>query len=69
MLNFFAIVLIIFLGILSLKTNLSEPIFVIGHQLNASLLIAILTSLICRNPYFNQRTNQTFNSAIVGLNS
>ena len=59
----------IVLGILSLKTNLSEPVFVIGHQLNASLLIAILTSLIFRNPYLNKKINQPFNSVIVGLNS
>ena len=59
----------IFLGIISLKTNLSEPIFVIGHQLNASLLIAILTSLIFRNPDLNQKINQSFNSLIVGSNS
>ncbi len=59
----------IVLGILSLKTNLSEPIFVIGHQLNASLLIAILTSLIFRNPYLNKKINPPFNSVIVGLNS
>ena len=59
----------IFLGILSLKTNLTEPVFVIGHQLNASLLIAILTSLIFRNPYLNKKLNQPLNSVIVGLNS
>ena len=59
----------ILLGILSLKTNLSEPVFVIGHQLNASLLIAILTALIFRNPYLNKKINPQFNSVIVGLNS
>ena len=58
----------IVLGILSLKTNLSEPVFVIGHQLNASLLIAILTSLIFRNPYLNKNTNNPLNTAILGLN-
>ncbi len=57
------------LGILSIRTNLSEPLFVIGHQLNASLLIATLTSLIFRNPYKNKKINQPFNSVIVGLNS
>ena len=59
----------ILLGVLSLRTNLSEPLFVIGHQLNASLLIATLTSLIFRNPYLNKKINQPFNSVIVGLNS
>ena len=57
------------LGVLSLRTNLSEPLFVIGHQLNASLLIATLTALIFRNPYLNKKINQPFNSVIVGLNS
>ena len=57
------------LGVLSLRTNLSEPLFIIGHQLNASLLIATLTSLIFRNPYLNKKINQPFNSVIVGLNS
>ena len=36
------------LGVLSLKTNLNEPIFIIGHQLNSSLFIAILTTLILK---------------------
>tara|TARA_Y100000766_G_scaffold83760_1_gene71209 strand:+ start:1261 stop:2118 length:858 start_codon:yes stop_codon:yes gene_type:complete len=59
----------IILGILSIKTNLSEPIFIIGHQLNASLLISILTTLIFRNPCLNKKINQPFNSVIVGFNS
>ncbi len=58
----------IVLGVISLKTNLSEPVFVIGHQLNASLLIAILTSLIFKNP-LNRKINQPLNSVILGLNS
>jgi len=66
---FFLVISQIVLGIISLKTNLSEPIFVIGHQLNASLLIAILTTLIFRNPYLDKKNNQPFNSLIVGLNS
>ena len=59
----------IVLGILSIKTNLSEPIFIIGHQLNASLLISILTTLIFRNPCLDKKINQPFNSVIVGFNS
>ena len=66
---FFLLISQVILGILSLKSNLSEPVFVIAHQLNASLLIAILTSLIFRNPYLNKKINQPFNSLIVGLNS
>ena len=59
----------IVLGIFSLKTSLSEPAFVIGHQLNASLLIAILTALIFRNPSLNKKIDKSFNSVIVSLNS
>ena len=58
----------IFLGVLSLKTNLNEPIFIIGHQLNASLLIAILTTLIFRNPFFKKELNPSLNSQMVGIN-
>ena len=32
----------IILGVLSLKTNLNEPIFIIGHQLNASLFLSLI---------------------------
>ncbi len=49
------------LGVLSLKTNLNEPIFIIGHQLNASLFIAILTTLIFRNPFTKKGLNQSLN--------
>ena len=58
----------IFLGVLSIRTNLNEPIFIIGHQLNASLLVAILTTLIFRNP-FKKELNNSLNSQIVGINS
>ena len=57
------------LGVLSLKTNLSEPIFIIGHQLNASLFIAILTTLIFRNPFTKKGLNHSLNSQMVGINS
>jgi len=59
----------IFLGVLSLKTNLNEPIFIIGHQLNASLFIAILTTLIFRNPFAKKDLNHSLNSQLVGINS
>ena len=58
----------IVLGVLSLKTNLNEPIFIIGHQLNASLLVAILTTLIFRNPFFKKELNTSLNSQMVGIN-
>ena len=50
------------LGFLSLKTNLYEPIFIIGHQLSASLLIAILTTLIFRNPFTKKGLYNSLNS-------
>ena len=59
----------IVLGVLSLKTNLNEPIFIIGHQLNASLFIAILTTLIFRNPFTKKGLNHSLNSQMVGINS
>jgi len=57
------------LGVLSLKTNLNEPIFIIGHQLNASLFIAILTTLIFRNPFTKKGLNHSLKSQMVGINS
>ena len=59
----------IVLGVLSLKTNLNEPIFIIGHQLNASLFIAILTTLIFKNPFFKEDLNHSLSSQIIGVNS
>jgi len=56
------------LGVLSLKTNLNEPIFIIGHQLNASLFIAILTTLIFRNPFTKKNLNHSLNPQTVGIN-
>ena len=58
----------IVLGVLSLKTNLNEPIFIIGHQLNASLLVAILTTLIFRNPFLEKELKPSLNSQMVGIN-
>ena len=39
----------IFLGVLSLKTNLNQPLLIVSHQLVASLLIANLSTLVFRN--------------------
>ena len=59
----------IVLGVLSLKTNLNEPIFIIGHQLNASLFIAILTTLIFKSPFTKSNLDHSLNSQMVGINS
>ena len=66
---FFLLISQIVLGVLSLKTNLNEPIFINGHQLNASLLVAILTTLIFRNPFLKKDLNPSLNSQMVGINS
>ena len=58
----------IVLGVLSIKTNLNEPIFIVFHQLNASLLIAILTTLIFRNPLLKKELTPPLTSPIVGIN-
>ena len=65
---FFLLISQVSLGVLSLKTNLNEPIFIIGHQLNASLLIAILTTLIFRNPFLKKELSPSLNSSIIGIN-
>ena len=57
------------LGVLSIKTNLNEPIFIIGHQLNASLFIAILTTLLFRNPFIKKGLNHSLNPQTVGIYS
>lgn len=38
------------LGMLTLSVGLSKPLLTIGHQLVASLLVALLAALICRRP-------------------
>ncbi len=43
------------LGVLSLKTNLNQPLLIVSHQIVASLLIANLSTLVFRNQY------ETFN--------
>ena len=57
------------LGIFSLQTNLNKPIFIIGHQINSSLFISILTTLIFRNPFTKKYIDQSLNSEMVGINS
>ena len=65
----FLLITQISLGIFSLKTNLNEPILIVSHQLNASLIIAILTTLIFRNPVSEIEIKPSLNSSILGINS
>ena len=57
------------LGIFSLKTNLNEPTIIVSHQLNASLIIAILTTLIFRNPDSELEIKPSLKPTILGINS
>ena len=56
------------LGILSLKTNLSEPLIIISHQIVASLMVATLSSLIFKNSSENISINSTKNNVILSFN-
>ena len=47
-LKIFLTALQISIGFLSLKTNLNQPLLLITHQIIASLLIAILSTLLFR---------------------
>ncbi len=41
----FLIISQIFLGVFSIKLGLSEPVLIIGHQLVACLLVAVISAL------------------------
>ena len=58
----------ILLGIFSLKTNLSKPLLIVSHQIVASLLIATLTTLICRNTKEKVLLDGNQNQVIVSFN-
>jgi len=56
------------LGVLSLKTNLNEPLIIISHQIVASLLVATLSTLIFKNSSENILFNSTKNNVILSFN-
>ena len=66
--TFFLLLLQITLGILSLKTNLNEPLLIISHQIVASLLVATLSTLMFRKSPENISFNSTKNDAILSFN-
>ena len=57
------------LGILSLKTNLNEPLLIISHQIVASLLVATLSTLMFKKSSENIVFNSTKNNVILSFNS
>ena len=56
------------LGVLSLKTNLNEPLIIISHQIVASLLVATLSTLIFKKSSENILFNSTKNNVILSFN-
>jgi len=56
------------LGVLSLKTNLNEPLIIISHQIVASLLVATLSTLIFKNSSENILINSNKNNVILSFN-
>ena len=58
----------IILGIITLKTNLNEPLIIISHQVVASLLVATLSSLIFKKSSENIIVNSPKNKAILSFN-
>ena len=56
------------LGVLSIQTNLNQPLIIVSHELIASLLIASLTSLIFGDSYANLKDQSSKNKLLIGLN-
>ena len=56
----FLIVLQIFLGIFSVQLGLSEPALVIGHQLVACLLVAVISALIFKGRGIKRSSQSIF---------
>ena len=56
------------LGVISLKTNLNEPLIIISHQIVASLMVATLSTLIFKNSSENILINSTKNNVILSFN-
>ena len=56
------------LGVISLKTNLNEPLIIISHQIVASLMVAILSTLIFKKSSENILFNSTKSNVILSFN-
>jgi len=56
------------LGVLSLKTNLNEPLIIICHQIVASLMVATLSALIFKKSSENILFTSTKNNVILSFN-
>ena len=58
----------IILGVLSLKTNLDQPLLIVSHQLVASLLIANLSTLVFKKQDKNLSVNSLKGKVIFSYN-
>ena len=56
------------LGVLSIQTNLNQPLIIVSHELIASLLIASLSSLIFGVSYANLKDQSSKNNLVISLN-
>ena len=56
------------LGVLSLQTNLNQPLIIVSHDLIASLLIASLSCLIFGVSYANLKDQSSKNNLVISLN-
>ena len=56
------------LGVLSIQTNLNQPLIIVSHELIASLLIASLSCLIFGVSYANLKDQSSKNKLLIGLN-
>ena len=66
---FFLLITQITLGVLSLQTNLNQPLIIVSHELIASLLIATLSTLIFGVSYSNLGDQTSKHNLLIGLNS
>ena len=56
------------LGVLSIQTNLNQPLIIVSHELIASLLIASLSCLIFGVSYANLKDQSSKNNLVISLN-
>ena len=66
--SFLLLICQITLGVISLKTNLNEPLIIISHQIVASLMVATLSTLIFKKSSENILFNSTKNNVILSFN-
>ncbi len=64
----FLLMIQIMLGILSLKTNLNQPLIIVSHEIIAALLIATLSTLMFGVSYPNSEDQPSEKNLIIGLN-